>query len=308
MSCKIDAPDLEKIWSKLPDNMPRHGWRIVRRQNFESFILPNGKHDITKGRLCHMCGIRTRFIFWIGHYDWPVDIAVGETCASYAGCIDTEDLKRKWKDSYEMYQTKGIEAIRTLEEIALIAAQILERLMKLEREAEEAKILQQENRARELSRRVERTKHLQTLIDSIREIYFNQQAFRHNLMQIIDDLEASWMDGSAWQHTMSGVSVKCKVRTLYFPADVTLFYREGLWNYVLNMPLGKTPLYGKKYSTAMEARDASYDRLRSSFVSLWNTRDHELMLNCANYIVDNGTTTEERMYMIGWLYNTGVDL
>lgn len=311
MSCKLDerdVPDLEKIWSKLPDNMPRHGWRIVRRQDFGSFILPDGRHDITEGRLCHMCGVRTRFIFWIGHYDWPVDIAVGETCASYAGCIDTEDLKRKWKDSYEMYRTKGVEAIRTLEEMALIAAQVLERLMKLEREAEEARILQQENHARELSRRAERAKHLQTLIDHITKIYFSRQTFRHNLMQIIDDLEAGWMDGSAWQHTMGGVSVKCRVRTLYFPADTTLFCRDGRWNYVLNMPLGDTPLYGRKCSTAMDARDAAYARLRSAFVSLWNTDDHELMLKCANYMIDNGTNTDERMHMLGWLFNIGVDL
>ena len=150
-------------------------------------------------------------------------------------------------------------------------------------------------------------KYLHGLMEHITKIYHSRQTFRHHLMQIINDLEASWMDGSAWQHAVSGNSVRCKVRTLYFPADATLFYRNGLWNYVLNVPM-TAAMFGKKYHTAMGARDAAYDRLRSAFISLWNTGDHQLMLNCVDYMIRNGTNMEERKPLVNGLYNRGVDV
>ena len=284
---KSDTVDLDKIWSKVPNNMPRHKWRLVKTKDFGSFFKPNGKHDPSKGRLCTLCGRRTRFIHILGHVDWPDEITTGHDCAWYAGCIDKEDLDRAYRENLALKSGKSLPEY-TWEELLMIQMQVLERLEDLERasliaeqEREEREELREEV---EFAWRQEAHRRVHNLVDEVSQMFFDWTVFKTRLIDSVAAMEDTWCDYSNWLQTSNGINLKRHVTTDFFEAGITVFQKPQGWKCVVNSPKSSAS-FGRYHRFENEAKAEAYILLRNGIVNTMNRHRDSFLVKCLkNYI------------------------
>lgn len=274
---KTDVVDLDKIWSKVPGNIPRHGWRLVSTRDFGNFFKPNGKHDPSKGRLCTLCGTRTRYAHILGHTDWPDKIAVGHQCAWYAGCIDKEDLDRAYKEDQAL-RAGTSEPEYTWEELIMIQMQVLERLEELElasliaeQDREKREELREE---REFEERQDAHHQVYNLVKEISLMSFSWAAFKERIIDDLEVMNVDWCHQTNWTLTSNNINRKRHVQTEFFEAGITVFRKPQGWKCVVNGPMSITA-WGRHYHRMdVEAYSEAYTLLRSGLVSKMNQNEH----------------------------------
>jgi len=297
--------DLNKLWSKVPKNFPKEGWKWVGSNDYGTFFNEDGTHNVRYGRLCHLCGRRLRYGHSIRHKDWCEDIIVGKLCAAYAKCLSSDDLQEVYHAEHEL---RGKKKIHTKEEQEIINAQSEERLTALE-------IQSLETEAKKVIKQQKDLSVFDETLEIIRECYFSRFNFINKIQGIIEAEKKLWTRRNLWTLTGNRVNYKREFDLGFFCANVVLFKKDKGWKCVLHTPRQKGDNFGRHWhETAMYAADEAYQRFRTAIVDVMNRSTDaniyydSFRVDCLQWLIRNKIPHEFQQTFNQTLYNNGIDL